>query len=179
MIAPSSFPSRLCTLMIALVVPLLWSMGVSAENNIEVTERFFKLTFDEDSGSYQRTEIDTAKPGDLIELEIQAKNIGSGTAIDVELVNQVPTGAARMVDGSIELDEDRSEVQLSPNGDTFFPSSVEIPADSIRFVKWLIYELAADNTLNLSYRLRIARPEPQNPPSPDEPESEPADPASQ
>lgn len=146
-------------LLIGLLGLFLLPVPALAENKIEVTENFYKLTLNEESGTYDKQEIEVAKPGDLIELQIRARNIGTSVATDVELVNQVPTGAARMVEGSIQLDEERSEIQLSPNGNTFFPTAVEIPAEDIRYVKWLIYELAVDASLDLTYRLRIARPE--------------------
>ncbi|GGX74524.1 hypothetical protein [Saccharospirillum salsuginis] len=157
------FPTPLRPILIGLVSAFLFPLASFAENKIEVTENFYKLTLNEETGTYDKAEIEVAKPGDLIELEIRAKNIGSDVATDVELINQVPTGAARLVEGSIQLDEQRSEIQLSPNGNTFFPTAVEIPAEDIRYVKWLIYELKVDATLDLTYRLRIARSEPAPP----------------
>ena len=156
-------PTLLRPILIGLVGAFLFPLSVFADNKIEVTENFYKLTLNEETGTYDKAEIEVAKPGDLIELEIRAKNIGSDVATDVELINQVPTGAARLVEGSIQLDEERSEIQLSPNGNTFFPTAVEIPADDIRYVKWLIYELKVDASLDLTYRLRIARSEPASP----------------
>lgn len=136
---------------------LCWPLLGLAENRIEVTETFYSLTFDEDSRTYQRIAIDTARPGDLVELRISATNIGDSVAHDVELINTVPTGRSELVPGSFEVEDGSGEFRLSRNGDTFFPPSVEMPPEQVRYVQWLIYELEAGTSAELSYRLRIPR----------------------
>ncbi len=153
------FGSRLRGLFLLLCLPFV----ATAENKIELTENFYKLTFNEESGVYTKEEVEAVKPGDLVELDIKATNIGGNVARNVELVNTVPTGSARMVEGSLTVDEQLAEVRLSRNGDTYFPAAVEIPAEDIRYVKWVIYELEPAASLSLSYRLRVSGGQPTTP----------------
>lgn len=156
--------SRLRALLLLLCLPLV----ATAENKIELTENFFKLTFNEESGVYTKEEVEAVKPGDLVELDIKATNIGGNVAKNVELVNTVPTGSAQMVDGSITVDQHLAEVRLSRDGDTYFPAAVEIPAEDIRYVKWVIYELEPAASLSLSYRLRVSGGQPTAAPAVEE-----------
>lgn len=126
-----------------------------AENRIEVVETFYRLTFDEELNAYRKTAIDTARPGDLIELRITATNIGQTTARDIELINSVPKGNAELIPDSFSLDEANSEYRLSPNDERFFPPNADIPPESIRYVQWLIFELKPGQSSELSYRLRL------------------------
>lgn len=133
-------------------------LAALAENKIEVEETFFRLTFDEETKSYQKIAIETARPGDLIELRIQATNIGESSAKNVELVNTLPGGISKLVEDSFDLDDAVGEYRLSRTGKTFFPPTAEIPPQEIRYVQWLIYQIDPGESTHLSYRIRIPEP---------------------
>ncbi len=135
----------------------LFSIGAVAESQIEVKETFYRLTKAEDDTNFNRTETAEARPGDLLELEVEAINIGTQTLTDLLLVNTVPSGGAQLIEGSFKLDGRDGEFRLSRNGNTFFPAGVEMPAEEIGYIQWLIYSLPAGERAVLSYRLRVPR----------------------
>lgn len=135
----------------------LISTGAFAESQIEVKETFYRLTKAEGDTNFNRAEITEARPGDLLELEVEAVNIGNQTLTDLLLVNTVPTGGAQLIEGSFKLDGRDGEFRLSRNGNTFFPAGVEMPANEIGYIQWLIYSLPAGERAVLSYRLRVPR----------------------
>ncbi|WP_394169231.1 hypothetical protein [Saccharospirillum alexandrii] len=135
----------------------LISVGALAESQIEVKETFYRLTKAEGDTNFNRAEITEARPGDLLELEVEAVNIGNQTLTDLLLVNTVPTGGAQLIEGSLKLDGRDGEFRLSRNGNTFFPAGVEMPANEIGYIQWLIYSLPAGERAVLSYRLRVPR----------------------
>lgn len=135
----------------------LFSVGALAESQIEVKETFYRLTKSEGDTNFNRAEITEARPGDLLELEVEAVNIGNQTLTDLLLVNTVPTGGAQLIEGSFKLDGRDGEFRLSRNGNTFFPAGVEMPANEIGYIQWLIYSLPAGERAVLSYRLRVPR----------------------
>jgi len=135
----------------------LLSLGALAESRIEVKETFYRLTRADGETAFIRSEITDARPGDLLELQVEAVNAGNGTLTDLLLVNTVPTGGAQLIDGSFSLDGREGEFRLSRNGETFFPADVAMPAAEIGYVQWLIYSLPADERAVLSYRLRVPR----------------------
>ncbi|WP_127555504.1 DUF11 domain-containing protein [Saccharospirillum alexandrii] len=145
--------------------PRLWlvtllcliSVGALAESQIEVKETFYRLTKAEGDTNFNRAEITEARPGDLLELEVEAVNTGNQTLTDLLLVNTVPTGGAQLIEGSFKLDGRDGEFRLSRNGNTFFPAGVEMPANEIGYIQWLIYSLPAGERAVLSYRLRVPR----------------------
>ncbi|MEP4546784.1 MAG: hypothetical protein ABJ000_11440 [Saccharospirillum sp.] len=145
--------------------PRLWlvtllcliSVGALAESQIEVKETFYRLTKADGDTNFNRAEITEARPGDLLELEVEAANIGNQTLTDLLLVNTVPTGGAQLIEGSLKLDGRDGEFRLSRNGNTFFPAGVEMPANEIGYIQWLIYSLPAGERAVLSYRLRVPR----------------------
>lgn len=142
-------------LALACVCLLGYTGTLRADNLIEVEETFFRLTFDETTHSYRKTPVDTARPGDLIELQITATNTGETTVRNLELINTVPGGRSELVEGSFQLDESIGEYRLSPNDERFFPPSADIPPEQINYVQWLIYELPPGESATLSYRLRL------------------------
>lgn len=135
----------------------LLSIGAAAESQIEVKETFYRLTKAEGDTNFTRTEIIEARPGDLLELEVEAVNIGTQTLTDLLLVNTVPSGGAQLIEGSFKLDGHVGEFRLSRNGNTFFPAGVDMPADEIGYIQWLIYSLPAGERAVLSYRLRVPK----------------------
>lgn len=135
----------------------LLSVGALAESQIEVKETFYRLTKAEGDTNFNRAEITEARPGDLLELEVVAVNIGTQTLTDLLLVNTVPTGGAQLIEGSFKLDGRDGEFRLSRNGNTFFPAGVDMPANEIGYIQWLIYSLPAGERAVLSYRLRVPR----------------------
>lgn len=135
----------------------LLSIGAVAESQIEVKETFYRLTKADDDTNFSRTETTEARPGDLLELEVEAVNIGTQTLTDLLLVNTVPTGGAQLIEGSFKLDGRDGEFRLSRNGNTFFPAGVDMPADEIGYIQWLIYSLPAGEKAVLSYRLRVPK----------------------
>lgn len=135
----------------------LFSIGADAESQIEVKETFYRLTKAEGDTNFNRTETAEARPGDLLELEVEAINIGTQTLTDLLLVNTVPSGGAQLIEGSFKLDGRDGEFRLSRNGNTFFPAGVEMPAEEIGYIQWLIYSLPAGEKAVLSYRLRVPR----------------------
>jgi hypothetical protein len=135
----------------------LLSLNAVAESQIEVKETFYRLTRADGDAGFNRTVIKDARPGDLLELEVEAINIGSQELTDLLLVNTVPAGGARLIEDSFNLDGREGEFRLSRNGNTFFPAGVDMPADEIGYVQWLIYSLPAGERAVLSYRLRVPR----------------------
>ncbi|WP_169579612.1 DUF11 domain-containing protein [Saccharospirillum impatiens] len=135
----------------------LISFGTIAESQIEVKETFYRLTKAEGDANFNRAEIIEARPGDLLELEVEAVNTGTQTLTDLLLVNTVPTGGAQLIEGSFKLDGRDGEFRLSRNGNTFFPAGVDMPANEIGYIQWLIYSLPAGERAVLSYRLRVPR----------------------
>jgi uncharacterized repeat protein (TIGR01451 family) len=135
----------------------LLSLGAVAESQIEVKETFYRLTRADGDTGFNRTEITDARAGDLLELEVEAINTGNQELTNLLLVNTVPTGGARLIEDSFRLDGRDGEFRLSRNGNTFFPSGVDMPADEIGYVQWLIYSLPAGERAVLSYRLRVPR----------------------
>lgn len=135
----------------------LISVSALAESQIEVKETFYRLTKGEGETNFNRAEIIEARPGDLLELEVEAVNTGTQTLTDLLLVNTVPTGGAQLIEGSFKLDGRDGEFRLSRNGNTFFPAGVEMPANEIGYIQWLIYSLPAGERATLSYRLRVPR----------------------
>lgn len=140
-----------------ITVLCLISFGALAESQIEVKETFYRLTKAEGDTNFNRTEIAEARPGDLLELEVVAVNIGTQTLTDLLLVNTVPTGGAQLIEGSFKLDGRDGEFRLSRNGNTFFPAGVDMPANEIGYIQWLIYSLPVGERAILSYRLRVPR----------------------
>lgn len=98
----------------------LFSIGAVAESQIEVKETFYRLTKAEGDTNFNRTETTEARPGDLLELEVEAVNIGTQTLTDLLLVNTVLSGGAQLIEGSFKLDGRDGEFRLSRNGNTFF-----------------------------------------------------------
>ncbi|MHA7878492.1 MAG: hypothetical protein ACX931_01780 [Saccharospirillum sp.] len=150
---------RLLRGLILVVIALAWPTWAS-DNLIEIDEQFYRLSYDIDSGEYRRTPVEEARPGELLELRISAVNRGTGTARNLDLVNSVPTdssGRSLLVAQSFRIDESLGEFRLSSNGETFFPAGVEMPAEEVRFVQWLIYALPAGEQVEFSYRLSIPR----------------------
>ena len=126
-----------------------------AVNLIDVSETFFRLTFNEDTNTYQRTLTTEAKTGDLIEIVVTAVNAGDNRAIDIELVNSIPYGPVRLVDGSFKTNALNGLYRISRNGKDFFPSDAGIDSSEIRFIQWVIFELDPDEAAEFKYRIRI------------------------
>lgn len=144
----------------ALTLIALASSASAQDNLIEVDEQFYRLSYDIESGEYRRTPVDEARPGELLELLITATNTGSRTARNLDLINSVPTddaGRSLLVAGSFRVDESIGEFRLSRNGQTFFPASVDMAAEEVRFVQWLIFSLPPGEQVEFSYRLSIPR----------------------
>lgn len=150
----------LMSLVTALSLLALASTVSAEENLIEVDEQFYRLSYHIDSGEYRRVPVDEARPGELLELLITATNRGNQTARNLDLVNSVPTddaGRSLLVAGSFRVDESLGEFRLSRNGETFFPAGVDMAAEDVRFVQWLIFSLPPGEQVEFSYRLSIPR----------------------
>jgi uncharacterized repeat protein (TIGR01451 family) len=124
-------------------------------NVVNVTEVFYKLDFNPETNIYTRSQTQEAGPGDLIELVITATNSSDESVSDVEMVNTVPTGPIDLLTDSFETNLSQSLFRFSRNGEDFFPSDAEIEASMIRYVQWLIFDLAPNESLELKYRIRI------------------------
>lgn len=147
-------------LLAALILFALATAAAAEENLIEVDEQFYRLSYHIDSGEYRRTAVDEARPGELLELKITATNRGNQTARNLDLINSVPTddaGRSLLVAGSFRVDESLGEFRLSRNGETFFPAGVDMAAEDVRFVQWLIFSLPPGEQVEFSYRLSIPR----------------------
>ncbi|MEJ2072538.1 MAG: hypothetical protein P8X79_03645 [Reinekea sp.] len=125
------------------------------ENTVEVSEQFYKLTRDTDTGAYRRIVASEAHPGDLIELVVTAVNTGDYEATNLLLTNTVPLGPIQMLRESITINEDQGLYRLSRNGSDFFPKDTELDDNTIRYIQWLIFKMPPNKTFELSYRLRI------------------------
>lgn len=122
---------------------------------VEVSEQFYKLTLDKQSNIYTRTKTTEANPGDLIELVITAVNTSKVTVNDVEMVNTVPAGPVFFLNDSVQIDETKSLYRLSRNGTDFFPAEAQIEGSAIGYIKWLIFSMAPNETLEMRYRIKI------------------------
>lgn len=126
-------------------------------NIIEVNERYYLLEYDAASDSFLRSITQEANPGDLIEIEITATNKSDEVVKEVEMVNSIPTGPVEFIKDSITFDEDRGFYSISKTGQTFFAPETEIDAVDINFIKWQVFSLGINDTLRLSYRIKIAQ----------------------
>lgn len=124
-------------------------------NLVEINEFYYLLEYDEDSGTYLRSLTQEAKPGDLIEIEIIAKNLSDEVVEEVEMVNTIPTGPVTFIPESVKLDSARGFYRISATGQTFFSPETEIAPSDIRFIKWQIFALGISDTLTLSYQIKI------------------------
>lgn len=127
------------------------------ENIVEVTETFYVLTLKKSDNTYHKTQTNEANPGDLIELNVNAKNLSDKVLRNIELTNSVPTESVDLVAGSIVLDKTKGLYRISRNGEAFFPSDAEINASDIQFIQWEIFSLAPNESLDLTYQLRVDR----------------------
>jgi uncharacterized repeat protein (TIGR01451 family) len=124
-------------------------------NVVNVTEVFYKLDFNPETNIYTRSQTQEAGPGDLIELVITATNSSDESVSDVEMVNTVPTGPIDILTESFETNLSQSLFRFSRNGEDFFPADAAIESNLIRYVQWLIFDLAPNESLELKYRIRI------------------------
>jgi len=124
-------------------------------NVIEVNESFFRLKLNEENGSYARFSTNEARPGDLIELVVNAQNKSDEVVKDVEMVNSIPEGPIQLLANSFKIDTERSLYRISRDGETFFPAEAELDPSEIRFVQWVIYSLQPGEEIQLSYRIKI------------------------
>ena len=124
-------------------------------NVIEVTERYYLLEFDAASNAYLKSITQEANPGDLIEIEVTATNKSDESVKEVEMVNTLPTGPVEFLKDSVTLDSERGFYSISVTGETYFPPDTEIEAKDIRYIKWQIFSLGINDTLRLSYQIKI------------------------
>jgi uncharacterized repeat protein (TIGR01451 family) len=124
-------------------------------NYVNVSESFYRLTFNSETNIYTREATNEAKPGDLIEIVITAVNASDETVTDVEMINTIPAGPLQLLANSFKTNERKSLYLLSRNGQDFFPSDIEFAAEEIRFIQWLVLSLAPGESIDFSYRIQI------------------------
>ena len=124
-------------------------------NVVNVSETFFRVTADPDTGAETRTATQEAKPGDLIEIVIAATNASDETLRDVELTNVVPSGPVQLRLDTIDTNLNNGLYRLSRNGTDFFPAEAELDANTVRFIQWVIFSLPAGETATFRYRIQI------------------------
>ncbi|EAR08487.1 hypothetical protein [Reinekea blandensis] len=124
-------------------------------NVVNVSETFFRVTTDPETGSETRTATQEAKPGDLIEIVIAANNASDETLRDVELTNVVPSGPVQLLLDTIDTNFNNGLYRLSRNGSDFFPAEAELDADTVGFIQWVIFSLPAGETATFRYRIQI------------------------
>lgn len=122
---------------------------------VEVTESFYRVQYDADSGQFVRRQTLEAGPGDIIEVVVTAVNKSDVAVQDIQMVHSLPRGPVSLLEDSISIDQESGAYRVSQTGVTFFPPEAEVPAANIRFIEWQLLYIGVNETQTLSYRIQI------------------------
>jgi hypothetical protein len=124
-------------------------------NVVKVSESFYRLVLNDTGQAFNREATTEARPGDLIELVINAVNQSDQTLEDIELINSVPSGPIQLLADSFRWDPSKGLYRISRDGETFFQADAELDPADIRFIQWLIFSLRPAESLQLAYRIQL------------------------
>ncbi|WP_428244304.1 hypothetical protein [Gynuella sp.] len=116
----------------------------------------YTVTDEQGNLSAQRTEAASVHQGDELILVITVENRGSDDAVNINVDNPVPNGTTYV---GFSQSKNASVYLVSNNGEDYFPEytlfNTELQPQDIRFLRWTIEHLEANDLQQLEFKVTV------------------------